>query len=209
MSIIKKISQKAILELVYLLVKEVKNDFYLPINKGYIVASNHASYIDPFIITSIIYKTQRRLARYIGKKEALNDLIPRFIYNTFDVIPIDRNSKSKKTINYVIKYLKNNGIIGIFPEGARTFDGRIQIGKTGVARMALQSNVCVVPVAIKGAFDLWPRYKIFPKIKRAIKVNIGKPIDFNNYTKKKISKKIVRSITDSIMERISNLYSEI
>ena len=206
---VKKISQKAILGLTYLLVKEVKNDFYLPTDRGYIVASNHASHMDPFIITSVIYFKRRRLARYLGKKESLDDAIWSFIYKTFDVIPIDRNSKSKKTIDYTIECLNNKEIIGIFPEGTRTFDGKIQKGKTGVARMALSSNAQIVPVAIKGTFNLWPRHKKFPKLKRTIKVNIGKPIDLHIYKKKKISKKMLRSITNSIMERIEDLYAKI
>lgn len=207
MAIFKKISQKVILRLVHLLVKEVKNDYYLPTNQGYIVASNHSSHIDPFIITSIIYFKRGRMARYIGKKESLNNIIWRFIYKTFDVIPIDRSSKSEKTLNYAVKCLKKKEIIGIFPEGTRTYDGNIQKGKTGVARMALQSDVCIVPIAIKGTSDLWPRQKKFPKIKRSIKVNIGKPIYLHDYQKKKISKRTLREITDSIMGRIEESYA--
>ena len=209
MDIIKKISQKVILSLVYLLVKEVKNDHYLPINQGFIVASNHASHIDPFVITSIIYLKQRRIARYIGKEESLKNVIWRFIYKTFDVIPINRSSRSKKTIDYTIKCLNNKEIIGIFPEGTRTFDGRIQKGKTGIARIALQSKACIVPVAIKGSFYIWPRHKKVPKFERTIIVNIGKVIDLHNYKKKKISKKTLRLITNLIMGRIEDLYVKI
>lgn len=208
MHIIKKISQFFILNFVALFIKEVRGEDNLPEHSGYLIASNHTSHIDPFIIASIIYLKHRKIARYIGKKESLNNVVSKFVYSTFDVIPIDRNSKSKKTINYAIKCLKNKEIIGIFPEGTRTFDGKIQRGKTGIARMALRSNVCIVPVAIKGTFDLWPRHRGFPKIKKIVKVNIGKTIDLHNYTKRKISKKILRYTTDLIMQRIEDLYKE-
>ena len=209
MNIIKKLSQVVILNLVFILVKEVKNDLNLPKNQFYIVASNHSSHIDPFIIASIVFKNQRRIVQFIGKKESLTNPTWRFIYHTFGVITIDRNSKSKTPIITAIRCLNNKNIIGIFPEGTRTPDGKIHKGKTGVARIALHSNACVVPVAIKGTFHLWPKHKKFPKIRKIIKVNIGKPMDFKNYRNKKISKKILRLITNSIMKRINNLYRSI
>ena len=205
MAILKKLSQKLILELGFLFVKEVKGKANIPTKGGFIIASNHASYIDPLAITSAIFKKERKKVRYIGKKEALENIFFRFLYQIFDVIAIDSNLKYK-ALNEAIKTLGNDGIIGIFPEGARTLDGRLQSGKTGVARLAIFSKKPLLPVAIKNTYILWPIDRRLPKIKRIIRITIGKPMSFDHHSGKKISKKLLRSITDSIMERIADLY---
>lgn len=189
-----------------MLIKEVRNRQNLPESQHYIVASNHASHLDPFIIASIIFREKGKIVQYIGKKEALKNPIMKFIYHTFDVIPIDRHSKSKRPLNQAVERLKNKNIIGVFPEGTRTFDGKIQKGKTGIARIALYSKTYVVPIAIGGTFKLWPRHKRFPKIRKVVKVNIGKPMNFKNHKNKRISKKLLRNITNSIMKQINKLY---
>ena len=74
-----------------------------------------------------------------------------------------------------------------------------------MARVALLSKSKGIPIAIKNTYSLWPRHKKFPKIKRIAKINIGKPIDFSNYNKK-ISKRILRQITNKIMGKIKQLY---
>ena len=207
--IIKRAFQKAILSLVFFLIKEVKGGHNLPKNGGYIVASNHSSHIDPLTIGSVIFRRKGIIINYIGKKESLNNVFGRFIYNIYDVIPINRNSKSKMPLNKSLTILKNGGIVGIFPEGTRTHDGRINKGKTGIARLAVLSNAPVLPVAIKNTYILWPRHRRLPKIRRIIRINIGKPMSFGPYNNKNISKKLLRTITNSIMEKITCLYSDL
>ena len=209
MAALKKLSQKLLLELGFLFVKEVKGKDNIPAKGGFIVASNHASYIDPLAITSAIFKKERKIIRYIGKKEALENIFFRFLYQIFDVIAIDSSLK-RKALNEAVKTLANDGIIGIFPEGARTSDGIIQIqsGKTGVARLAIFSKKPLLPVAIKNTYILWPVDRRLPKIKRIIRISIGKPMSVAHYNGRRISKKLLRSITDSIMERITELYKD-
>lgn len=207
-SIPKKISQKIILNLVYLLIKEVKGEQNIPKSGGYIVASNHASHIDPLTIGSVIFKRHKKITRYIGKKESLNNFIGRFIYNTFDVIPIDRSSKSKKELLKALKFLKKDLIVGIFPEGTRTSNGKIQKGKTGVAWLTIYSKKTVLPVAIKNTFELWSKNQKLPKLKRIIKINIGKPLNFS-IKNRKISKKVFRDTTNMIMKQIADLYIDL
>ena len=207
-NIVKKALQKIILNSVLLLLKEIRGLQNLQKKDGYIVASNHASHIDPFVICSIVFKKYGKIVHYVGKKESLNNFIGRFVYNTFDVIPIDRNSRSKKEINKAVKILKMKSIVGIFPEGTRTSDGKMQLGKTGVARLAIYSNKPVVPVAIKNTYELWPKHNKLPKIKKIIRINIGKPL-LHSINKKRVSKKFLRIMTNTIMEKIDQLYLDI
>lgn len=201
---IKKIFQKLILGCVFSLIIKIKGIHNIPKNGGYIIASNHTSHIDPFTIGSIIFRKTGIITSYIGKKESLNTAIGNFIYNVFDVVPIDRGSKSEKWFKTALRILKNGGIIGIFPEGTRSFPGSINKGKTGVIRLAIASKKPVLPVAIKGTYQLWPRYKKLPSIKRTIQINIGVPVTYN--TDKKTTKKYLRTLTDSLMNEIRTLY---
>ena len=78
-------------------------------------------------------------------------------------------------------------------------------GKTGAVRLALAAKAPVVPVGIKGTYQLWPVHKKLFKIKRIVKVNIGKPIYIDRYYKRKITRKLLRKLTKKIMREIARL----
>ena len=101
-------------------------------------------------------------------------------------------------------YLTQGKIIGIYPEGTRTLDGKLQRGKTGAARLALAAKVPIVPVGLIGTFEILPKGKNIPKLKRAI-VNIGKPIYFDKYYGKENDKKTIRLVTTKVMKEIAKL----
>ncbi|MBI2208343.1 hypothetical protein HYU50_02505 [Candidatus Woesearchaeota archaeon] len=82
--------------------------------------------------------------------------------------------------------------------------GKLQKGKTGVARLALWARVPVIPVGIKGTFEILPKGAKIPKLKRA-SFSFGKPMYFDKYYNKPMTKKLLRSVTDSIMREIANL----
>ena len=95
--------------------------------------------------------------------------------------------------------------MGIFPEGKRSLDGKIQKGKTGVVRIALGGRVPIIPMGITGAFEIMPIGKGIPKLKKSVKLKIGKPIYLDKYYKRKITKKLLRNITDEVMKEIAKL----
>jgi 1-acyl-sn-glycerol-3-phosphate acyltransferase len=95
-------------------------------------------------------------------------------------------------------------VLGIYPEGTRSPDGRLYRGKTGVARMALESAVPVIPVAMIGTDAIQPPGKVIPKIKR-VGIRIGKPLDFSRYEGMEGDRFVLRSITDEIMYELMQL----
>ena len=105
---------------------------------------------------------------------------------------------------WAINALKQGKIIAIHPEGTRTLTGKLQKGKTGVARLALAAKVPVVPVGLVGTFEILPKGKYIPKLKRAI-MDIGRPLYFDEYCNKKITKRLLREITNKIMKEIAKL----
>jgi 1-acyl-sn-glycerol-3-phosphate acyltransferase len=94
--------------------------------------------------------------------------------------------------------LREGGIAGIYPEGTRSPDGRLYRGKTGVARLALESGARVVPVALLNTDEIQPTGKLVPKVKR-VGMTFGTPLDFSRYEGSRGDRFVERAITDEIM----------
>ena len=186
-------------------VRKVKGLVNVPESGGYIVAANHSSYVDVWALSSTFLRKFKKNIRYIAKKELLKNWFMRWWLTSYDIIPFDRKLEKKKAVEDAVKALKHGDIVGIFPEGTRSLTGKIQKGRTGVAKLALLSKVPVIPVGIIGAFKVMPRGKIIPKFNKNIIINIGKPIYFDKYYKRKTTKKLLRTITDTIMKEIAKL----
>lgn len=169
-------------------------------NGNYIIAANHASYIDSAIILAIFWKHTNKKIWFIAKKEHFDKKWKAKIHSLAGAVPIDRKN-GQETIAWATNELTKGNIIAIHPEGTRTLTGKLLRGKTGIARMALQAKVPVIPVGIKGTFEILPKGKTIPKPGR-IEIKIGKPIRFqdeeNNY-------ETLRKTTDQIMKKIAEL----
>ena len=121
-------------------------------------------------------------------------------------VPVDRSGgrASAAAITTAMRVLGEGKLLGIYPEGTRSPDGRLYRGKTGVARMALESGVPVIPVAMIGTYEIQPPGKMIPKIKRA-GVRIGKPLDFSRYAGMSTDRFVLRSVTDEIVYELMQL----
>ncbi len=121
-------------------------------------------------------------------------------------MPIDRSSGNAAAgaINTGLKILANGDLFGIYPEGTRSHDGRLYRGRTGVARMALEAKVPVIPVAVIGTDVVAPPGKVFGRYARP-HVRFGKPLDFSRYEGMEDDRFVLRSITDEIMYEIMDL----
>ena len=175
-------------------IKNVKGLENIPKDKSFILTPNHCSYIEHFLIGSIVIPYLNRKLYYIAKKEHFDKISQKMWHKLWikhaPTIPIDRR-KGEKALNNAISHLKKGKIILIYPEGTRSLTGKIQQGKTGVARLALGAKVPVVPLGIKGTFEILPKGKKIPKLKKAT-FKFGKPMCFNEYYNKPITKKILR-----------------
>jgi 1-acyl-sn-glycerol-3-phosphate acyltransferase len=115
-------------------------------------------------------------------------------------IPVDRSGgkASEAALHTGLRRLREGGLFGIYPEGTRSPDGRLYRGKTGVARLALESGAPVIPVAMIGTNIAQPIGKRIPKLHR-IGVVVGEPLDFSRYRGKEPSTALLREITDEVM----------
>jgi 1-acyl-sn-glycerol-3-phosphate acyltransferase len=103
-----------------------------------------------------------------------------------------------------IDALKEGKVVALFPEGTRSPDGRLYRGKTGVARIALEAQAPVIPVAIVGTFALWPYDRKLPK-PGPTEIRFGKPLTFERHFETPADRFVLRSVTDEIMYEIMML----
>ena len=202
----------------FIFIKEVKGIENLP-KTNFILAPNHQSHLDQIAAGYLCVPRKFTYLGQIDKYSGLEALLRNTVYKIAGVIPVHRfNEESKKrAIQECVKRIKKGEILVIYPEGTRSKDGKIGEGKTGIAKIYLKTGIPILPVAFKGTFDLMPVGKSFPKIKRIIKINVGKPLQFqeefemakNLDPQSKEYKEICQKITNKVMEEIKKLFEKI
>lgn len=170
----------------------------------FIIAANHASYMDHFIIMCTLVPHLNKKIHHLAKKEHFDNIFKKAWHSYGGAVPLDRQSGGKKALKWAVKALNEGKIIAIHPEGTRSLTGKLQQAKTGVARLALLTKAPVIPIGLIGTFEILPKGKYIPRFKRAT-MNIGKPLYFTN---KKINKRVLREVTTRIMKEIAKLSNQ-
>jgi 1-acyl-sn-glycerol-3-phosphate acyltransferase len=121
-------------------------------------------------------------------------------------IPVDRTGgdAARAALDTQLRVLRSGQLAGIYPEGTRSPDGRLYRGKTGVARLALESGAPVIPVAMLNTDVVQPTGKIIPKVMR-VKIRFGAPMQFSRYAGRSGDRMVERAITDEIMYELMEL----
>jgi 1-acyl-sn-glycerol-3-phosphate acyltransferase len=172
-----------------------------------ILASNHLSFSDSIFMPLMVPRPVVFLAKseYFTGKGIKGRLTAAFFRLT-NQLPMDRSggAASALSLNAGMDVLKNGSLLGIYPEGTRSPDARLYRGKVGVARLALQARVPVIPVAMIGTDKVQPIGKRVPNIRR-IGMIFGEPLDFSRYYGMEDDRLIQRSVTDEIMNELMRL----
>jgi 1-acyl-sn-glycerol-3-phosphate acyltransferase len=135
------------------------------------VLSNHQSHFDPVLIG---LACDRRL-NYLARKTLFGFAPFRWLIESLDAIPIDREGLGLEGLKETLRRLKRGEMVLIFPEGTRTRDGEVAPFKPGFSALAKRTDAWLVPVAIDGAFDAWPRRRLLPGL-ATIHIQFGEPI---------------------------------
>ena len=123
-------------------------------------------------------------------------------------IEVDRQSSDKTSVyEQALQVLREGKLLGIFPEGTRSPNGRLQKAYTGVAKVALLAKVPVIPIAMIGTFKILSRFQYAPRFRKC-RIKIGKSISLEKYYGQEISDDLARQITDKIMKTIGELKKE-
>jgi 1-acyl-sn-glycerol-3-phosphate acyltransferase len=180
----------------------------LPESGGAILASNHLSFSDSFFLPLMV---QRRVT-FLAKSEyfttpGLKGALSRIFFSGIGQVPVDRDDKdaARGALTAGVRILKEGKLLGIYPEGTRSPDGRLYKGKTGVARMALEAQVPVIPVAMVNTDKLQPTGRRMPRLRPRPGIKFGKPLDFSRYEGLAGDRFVERSMTDEIMYELMQL----
>ncbi len=180
---------------------------HVPEEGAAILASNHLSYADWLFMPL----TLSRRVTFVAKAEyfttpGLKGWFQKKFFSGAGQVPIDRTSgdAAAGALSSAKRILNGGDLFGIYPEGTRSHDGKLYRGKTGVARLALETKVPVIPVAVVGTDVVAPPGKKFGTWTRPV-VRFGKPLDFSRYEGLEDDRFILRSITDEIMYEIMRL----
>ncbi|GAA2667231.1 MULTISPECIES: lysophospholipid acyltransferase family protein [Actinoplanes] len=166
-----------------------------------ILACNHLSFSDS-IFTPLV---MNRKVTFVAKAEyftgkGIKGWLSRMFFVGAGTIPVDRSGgeAAQAALDTLLRVLKEGNVAGIYPEGTRSPDGRLYRGKTGVARLAMESGAVVVPVALLNTDEIQPTGTLIPTVKR-VRMRIGKPLDFSRYAGSRGDRFVERAITDEVM----------
>lgn len=185
----------------------VEGEEHIPDRGPAILASNHLSFSDSFFLPVVVPRRITFLAKsdYFTGRGVKGRLTAAF-FKGVGQLPVDRSGgrASEAALDAGLKVLREEHLFGIYPEGTRSPDGRLYRGKTGIARLALESHAPVIPVAMIDTEKIQPPGKIVPKVMR-VGIRVGEPLDFSRYEGMEDDRFILRAITDEIMYALMEL----
>jgi 1-acyl-sn-glycerol-3-phosphate acyltransferase len=179
----------------------------LPPKGPAILASNHLSFSDSFFLPLVVPRPITFLAKsdyFTGR--GIKGWFSRLFFTGVGQVPVDRSGgrASEAAIFTGERVLNSGRLLGIYPEGTRSPNGTMYRGKTGVARMALEAQVPIIPVAMINTFEIQPPGTVRPRLRR-VGVRLGAPLDFSRYEGLEDDRFILRSVTDEVMYALMSL----
>ncbi|MFE9535365.1 lysophospholipid acyltransferase family protein [Streptomyces sp. NPDC006691] len=180
---------------------------HIPDEGAAIVAGNHLSFSDHFLMPVML----KRRITFLAKQEyftgpGIKGRLTAAFFRAVGQIPVDRSGKEagKAAIREGLGVLAKDELLGIYPEGTRSPDGKLYKGKVGVAVMAIRGGAPVIPCAMVGTFEIQPPGQVVPRIKR-VSIRFGEPLDFSRYEGMEDEKAVLRAVTDEIMYKVMEL----
>ena len=184
----------------------VYNAERVPLAGPVILASNHASFIDPPLVGSGV----RRGINYLARENLFRFPVMGWVLHRWQVVPVDREGGGAKGLKAILDRLLAGGAIILFPEGTRSRDGKLQPARSGIGLTVIKSAAPVVPVRVFGTFEAYGRHMRFPRPRR-VAVKYGRPMLFEalraeaKACSKQRLKEIYQQVADEIMAAIAAL----
>lgn len=178
---------------------EVAGTDNFPLDGPFLIASNHASHLDPPLVGSHV----PRQMRFFARKTLWKNRLLAWWMNQVETIPVERDSGDIGAIKRVLQALAENRAVVLFPEGTRSLDGQLQKPKPGVGLMACKTGVPVVPCRVFGSFEAFGKGSALPRFGAPITVVFGRPITPAEYDDPSAGKARYELAAQRIMDRIA------
>ncbi|MFH1752579.1 MAG: lysophospholipid acyltransferase family protein [Candidatus Omnitrophota bacterium] len=166
----------------------------IPKKGPFIIVANHSSYLDPIAVQMVFSQK----ISWVTKKEVYNIKLIRPIHH------ICRSIVVNGAVDAAIDALNEGRVVGVFPEGGRSRDGKLRSGDVGAAIMALKTGMQVLPIGIKGAYEAYGAHMKRPRA-HPIDINIGKSFSFDRVDKEKIESSVLQEKKERIIRKIGEL----
>lgn len=202
-----------VLRLVYLCGRllfglEVKGTAILThLDPPYLICPNHQSYIDPFLVCTVFPRNVLARIIHVGASRYFTGFVMSRLARLINVVPIDPDVHLVRAMRAGAAALRDGRILNVYPEGRRSFDGQLGTFKKGAAILATELNVPIVPVALDGAYRIWPRNS--SRIRLAnVKISFGEPIEPYKMAADEKAEQRYATITSLLHERISRMLED-
>lgn len=177
---------------------------HVPDEGGAILASNHASWLDPVFLGLVL----DRPVHWMAKASLFRHPLLEDFFRKAGQIKVDRVSGGNQAaVDRSVELAESGRLSGIFPEGGRTIDGSLRPGRTGVARVAMRSERPVVPVALT-SYEVLPKHRVVPHFDEPLVVKFGEPRTYEGMADRVEENTVRRKITDEIMDTIGRLLEQ-
>ena len=181
---------------------------HVPREGALIVASNHTSNADPPLIQAWLVPALGRPVHWMAKAEALDPPVIGWYFKQIGAFGIRRGAADTEAFRLARRVLDEGRVLGAFPEGTRSYDGRLQAAKEGVALLALRTGAPVLPVGCVGTHDLWPRGRTLWRFGGRVTLRVGEPFAVERRVLTDGRKETLEEVTDRLMRRIAALLPE-
>jgi 1-acyl-sn-glycerol-3-phosphate acyltransferase len=184
----------------------VFNPERVPLTGGVILASNHASFLDPPLVGSGLHRD----INYLARESLFRFPVVGAVLRSWNSVPVDRDGGGAAGLKAILERLLAGGGIILFPEGTRTTDGQLQKARSGIGLTVIKSTAPVVPVRVFGTFEAYEKNHKFPRPKK-VSVKYGEPMRFEKLRaeakdcSKPRLKEIYQEVADEIMAAIAKL----
>ena len=182
----------------------IKGKENIPRKGPFIIASNHISYADPAVV-GVTCNTMPVM--FMAKKDLFSAPFFGWWFKALGCIPVERKSGNFTSLKKAVQRLREGKVLGIFPEGTRSFDGCLQKAEPGIGLIAAKSGVPIVPVYVSGTEKALPKGKRMPRPCR-VKARVGKTVDISESVKISDRKKRYESVGEKVMDAIFKLKDE-
>ena len=175
----------------------------LPKAGPYILAANHSSFMDHFLLANMVYRHCGKKIYFLTRKESFENYLSSKWHKATGCIPINRAHPEISAFREMISLLKKGEIVVIYPEGTRSLDGRLLPPKPGVVKLGLRAGVPIVPVGMIGAHRILPKEKWLPRLVRA-DIRIGETFSVDHISRS-AGKEEIERVSHQLMKKIAGL----